>query len=508
MDLRRAERNLKILGDASSEDDTPVAHGVEETQGQSLFSESDEADAQDAHEDEAQSSQSATAGRASAAESDKQEYREQVFLSTQVQGRIDEFEATEGSRRQFRKLLTNFTYAREDGEANAGGRTAKRVPKVRRTRRRTAKVRSLTEFNTENFERLRKEDRARSLLTMLSGKTQKVNNLLKGLKQERSRDHAFQGCSVYNEEEWREIVRLLHERLPKATRSDVACIKSYVYGADLEENPWYASHIRPTDYPSQSQERQGTCELGDDEQRIFTLSQLLEDQLSASEETIPDSMDSGDALSLGSPGPAAGLSQTFCPDSTATSPLRPPAEPPAARTPTRAPAPPLCVRVYTAAASPLDYIPDSEDDAYVLEGPSQARSLRSPSLLEVRRTLKNIGVRPGRSAAAVRKAAAAVARIEAASDAASLDGASDADRRSALFQRMSALVRRSPRLLAHVYCLRPVALDVLRATLEADDDFIALLDDSLIRQWADFTGICVKNDTSDSQRPSQPLESQ
>ncbi|AEY98863.1 FAGR042Wp [Eremothecium gossypii FDAG1] len=498
MDLRRAERNLKILGDANSDEDTPVAHSVEETQGQALFSESDEADAE---EDAAESPQSGVGGRTTTAESGGEEHREQVFLSTQVQGRIDEFEATEGARRQFRQLVTGFTYAQEDGEANAGGRTAKRVPKVRRTRRNNTKVRSLTEFNTENFERLRKEDRARSLLTMLSGKTQKVNNLLRGLQQERSRERAFHGCSVYNEGEWREIVRLLHERLPKATRSDVACIKSYVYGDGLDETPWCASHARPPDCPAQSQERQGTCGPGDDELRIFTLSQLLEDQ-SASEDVIPDSMDAGDAVSLGSPQPQAGLSQhSFCPDSTATSPLRPPATPL-----TRAPASPLPVRVYTAPASPLDYIPDSEDDPYVLQGPSQARS--PPSLLEVRRTLKNIGVRPGRSAAAVRKAAAAVARIEAASDAASLGTASDADRRSALFLRMTALVRRSPRLLAHIYCLRPVALDDLRAVLEADDDFIALLDDSLIRQWADFTGICVKNDTSDSQRPPQPLESQ
>ncbi|AET39324.1 Slx4p Ecym_4260 [Eremothecium cymbalariae DBVPG len=624
MDFSRAQRNLLLVEDVS-DDEKVHEQNIAETQVPMMFSYEEEDElAKDEREQEV-------------------EKDDEVFISTQVQGRIDELEGTENNRKQFKRLLANFTYATEaDGIGLQGDEVPETVLSsgkslemntIKRSRRSDTRVKSITKYNTENYALQIKQDRARRLLTMLSGKSHKIKNLLKDIKQKDEHRSDPIDFSTFNCEEWSQIEKLLRERLPKVSRAKVALVKDFVYGKEQQEHPWYSSQLPPGDCPTDLTDSHGiyvgNCEdmVG---QKVFTLSQLLDDDdnnepngigleeeegltssSSNTQPSIPDSVDSGEPignmthdiiadvntttlLAVGKQDTASNVDwhfkrgstpdespdnlpihedtvidltqETFRAVSNIASPVKATSRPnskvlsatrkpsiqvPASNTASiNTPAsfmslhrPPLIeapvcssiirMKIYKDTemnfndknAPPLgfqpqtiyeDIVADSEDENYTIlelepcKNEEPVRPATDPCILgvnkststqdssptataqsikQLRQSLKTIGVKTSRSNAQVLQHYNTVSQ--------QLHSQSDEDKRNELFLRLTHLLQQDKPLLNRIYCFHPITIHDLRTSFESRDHFTNLIDDAVIRHWADYQGICVKNDLNE-----------
>ncbi|SCU94085.1 LADA_0G06414g1_1 [Lachancea dasiensis] len=217
--------------------------------------------------------------------------KEDVLLSTQIQSKLDEVE----SQSAMRKNLSQYAFdnptisSKESGSSileKQVGITRKRTVKARTSKRRknvASGVRSITQYNTENFESARDRERTRQVITLLSGKKTKMKDILgrldtdKAAKLQPKRPEQF---STYDSREWLHIRRLLTERYPRCPTSQVKAVFEYVYGDHDENHVWYASQKPPVDAGHNVSQ---TPYSVSESPLVLTLSQALED----SEERIP-----------------------------------------------------------------------------------------------------------------------------------------------------------------------------------------------------------------------------
>ncbi|AMD18962.1 HBR061Cp [Eremothecium sinecaudum] len=512
MDFNKVQRNLNLLANDLSDSETLDAHELAETQTAAAFSDDEETKDRD------------------------------VFLSTQVQARIDEAEESETIQKDFKKLLEDFTYERDRLEMTKTAASKKprmaNNPKV--SKKANKRIRSITQHNTDKFKDQRLHGRAKHLVTMLSGKLNKVNSLMKAMQQ----DSVDQKYSIYDSEEWSNLVTLLRERLPKVTRSDINIVKNYVYGGELEEDPWYASQLPPNEVDiilgsGLDNVVYDNMEFISEQRNAVTLSQLLED---TSISSIPDSMDSGDrisiTLSISSENEDEIIDPTketfrVVPNITSPvktsvgtdSPLRglaanPNLQVPASRTTTvnelesieslpsilESESFVVRMKLYHDQHIPDGFhtlgdeiIADSEDNEYTIAEmlPSEEEQvILSPqsswpeSVQQLRQSLKNIGIKVSRTKSQM---------LENYSSALeNLSSQTDADRHNEIFSRLTTQLRSDPRFVSRVYCFEPFTLEELRTFFEFKDEFTKLLDDTVIREWADHNGVCIKNNVNNT----------
>ena len=203
-----------------------------------------------------------------------------VLISTQVQGRLDDEELKSG----LRKGVSQFAF---DGSlpntsaASAQTKPAKRArqppkPRVSRSRKKkTSAIKSITQYNTENFGLLQRNRRTRHVVSLLSGKKGKIKDLLERLEQEDSsvsQRPSNRQFSTYDSHEWSHILQHLKSKFPQCQPSQVNAVYNYVYGDTDEPRIWHASQLPPLD--SQAMPSQG-LPASNDVPAVFTLSQVV-----------------------------------------------------------------------------------------------------------------------------------------------------------------------------------------------------------------------------------------
>lgn len=279
-ELEKAGRHLLMVNDHLSEDSVEQGD-ICMTQVPTMFSD-------DEDQDEEQET-----------EIPPEEGDDDILISTQVQGAIDELNHQETVVHTFRNVLSRFALETQD-QAEIPLVSSKKVPvkkvikssKVKQpTARLQKRIKSITQFNTDNWESNRVKDRAQKMISILSGKSAKVKKLVSKLNSEASADaeslrdsHPTQ-FAPFNESEWQHIVGLLREKLPKVSRSELNSVQQYVYGADEQHNLWKASQLSPEKQIS-SQCSDGESETIlpsltlDNNAPVYTLSQLVEGESS------------------------------------------------------------------------------------------------------------------------------------------------------------------------------------------------------------------------------------
>ncbi|CDO93989.1 unnamed protein product [Kluyveromyces dobzhanskii CBS 2104] len=222
-----------------------------------------------------------------------------ILISTQVQGAIDEIDHQETVVHSFRNVLSKFALETQEQEVteDLAPRAKKKVPvkKVIKpskpkipTVRLQKRIKSITQFNTDNWESHRVKDRAQKMISMLSGKSVKIKKLVSKLNSEAtadaedSKDSFPTEFATFDESEWGHIVTLLREKLPKVSRTELNSVQQYVYGnGDEARNLWEASQWSP--------EKKAVSQISDGESEtvlpgltldrnlpVYTLSQLVE----------------------------------------------------------------------------------------------------------------------------------------------------------------------------------------------------------------------------------------
>lgn len=569
MDLRKGERNLfSFAGNTSKIGDVFGMGGIAETQVANLVSKEEEViDKIDRlAEGAAKNSDGDLEGIACNFDDGAD-----IFLCTQVQSGMDEVEKSENSKSGFKTLLANFRY--DDHEEPdlcrfGGSNSAHMVSKQCRKRRieqntsPSTRIRSITEHNTKNLEVQRQHDRAHNLLKMLSGKSVKLNSILKQFKKDVEVGDKF---LIFNAQEWSEIVKQLQAGLPSISRFDIDAVRSYVYGEEMADNPWYASQIPPAEYMTDTPRKKEYNEEGEtvvESRSTITLSQLLEhgssgssmgsesmdrDLVDAEEciildtcELVSDSVDSGERIDLNSnisticEDEVIDLTQeTFKAVPDITSPLKSVSVHQEACTnqsnrelttavqdsESRVSTFPelhlselpvnnilsntqiVHMRIYQNQNLPQvcktvheDMVADSEDNDYtIIELDMNNLCASKPStqqtkysVQQLRHSLKIMGMKLSRTKSHM---------LESYNNALQeLQSQTDEERYSELFARLTNLIRSDCSFLNRIYCFEPITLKDLRTFFENKDDFIKLIDDTLISQWADNNGICIKND--------------
>lgn len=288
MDLRRAQRNLELAGDGGSEDGDMELGRLPMTQVCGLFDDS--------------------AG--------------DVFLSTQVQGRIDDVEAEERYKGELKSALDRFSYTQEQEQEELqqpqeeqerkqkqkrkqkrkqrqgplpSARVASRSQRPSKRREKSNRIKSITQFNTESFQQERNKDRTRTLIALLSGKRTKIRDVIERLELEKEQERPTQAevFSTYNEEEWKSILHTLRENFPHCEKSEIRSLHRCIYGSDA--GVWHSSQLPPEDMlVAEDQDFQAGLEVLDEQrgsQSVFTLSQLMEAErtgLGEDEEPLPN----------------------------------------------------------------------------------------------------------------------------------------------------------------------------------------------------------------------------
>ena len=179
----------------------------------------------------------------------EEEQIKEVFMSTQIQGRIDDYE----QENSLRSNLIQFKYLQENEvlESSYKKEPIKVVKPPRKSAAKRSKtlVKNITQYNIENFE----ISRAENVLKLLSGKHNKVRDMISvqrnienNLKSKKSNKTKVVTYDTYNAEEWKHIFQLILNKFPSTNQKEVNQVYHYIYGDDQEtqyENLWEASQI-------------------------------------------------------------------------------------------------------------------------------------------------------------------------------------------------------------------------------------------------------------------------
>ncbi|CAR28722.1 ZYRO0F10516p [Zygosaccharomyces rouxii] len=268
MDFHRANRNLQLVESGVSDGRNPESFSLDETQVP------------------------VSSGFSSDSDKDQQE---QIFINTQVQGRLDEAEEAD----KVRANLGQFRYDSQDSAISPKHKSAIQRPSARTTKR------------SSSSQRRKAPTKAQSLLKQLSGKHAKVQDMIKyqqkldslaGSQQRakskgkttKTKKQQEKRYDTYNANEWQHIYNLLLEKFPHTRPSEVEDVYQYLYGDESEDQPLWNESQRPIEPESQ--------DLGflppppADKQRVsvLSLSQVMDDKHSREPDEdiiVPDSTD-------------------------------------------------------------------------------------------------------------------------------------------------------------------------------------------------------------------------
>ncbi|QLL31958.1 hypothetical protein HG536_0C01260 [Torulaspora globosa] len=521
MDLRRAKRNLQLALDGEEEADP---------RGGGDFGESSLAD-----RDLVETQVPEALGFSSF------ESAEGVFVSTQVQGRLDDALHEEA----LRNGLKRFKY--ETGE-EARSSTKAPVQKKGRSLKRSQK-KSLGDFG---------QSKTGQLLKQLSGKQSKVRDTVESQRKKgKLRARSASQYDTYTAEEWHHIHRKLLDHFPQKEPDDIREAFCYLYGpvhSYSESDLWGASQMLPSAEGVVSETKVKSVVGECHEVKVLTLSQVLSDNGNVESEdaevddssTVPDSTDE---ISIRIPiseaerastqfytprtSPAQEIidptQESFKVVKSLISPLKdeetPLVQVPATRTSTilthvkqssKSIDLKTCLRMLIAKdqvtslkeklSRDFDIIQeeqsimsdteseDPETFAVYLQRriqpqPSNNSTLSisrfaTQSAQKLRQSMKAIGLKPCRSKSQM------IASLEAASQV--LDSScTELQQRHLIYDNLTKLVYSCPSLLERVYTYQPIPLNYLLARLTEANPFMDHVDEPTIRTWADNQGICL-----------------
>ncbi|CCK71307.1 Slx4p KNAG_0G02500 [Huiozyma naganishii CBS 8797] len=227
MDYHRAQQNLQLLNDCGEQDvcsgnavDDEVAdtRSMASTQIPDLnFSSDVEANVQDLAPND-----------------------ERVFLSTQVQSRLDDAEDESEMKSQLRKFkypqlsmksLTTLTHKSISPKKSS-------QPKQRVAKRNIKKARSSTNATPSNIDS-HSRSRSVNLLKQLSGKHSKVKDMIKSQNNKRRpsnrKNESLVLFDTYNAEEWNTLKDQILLKFPKCDDNDLNEVHNYLYGYENED---------------------------------------------------------------------------------------------------------------------------------------------------------------------------------------------------------------------------------------------------------------------------------
>lgn len=519
MDLRRADRNLRLALDGEDEADL---RGGESSLG--------DRDLVETQVPEALGFSSSPSN-------------EGVFVSTQVQSRLDDALQEEA----LRNGLKRFKYdTGEDGRS--GMKTA-----VTRKRSQKRSQKSVGESKTGQ------------LLKRLSGKQSKVRDMVESQKRRKTGTRSASQYDTYTAEEWHHIHKKLLDRFPQRESDDVRGAFCYLYGPDSysESDLWEASQRPPSaegavsEAQFKSVDKAESCDV-----KVLTLSQVMCDNVKTEDaeaddapcdnvepgddksddaSTIPDSTDEiSIRIPIGETDRAS--TQFYTPRSSPAeeiidltqesfkvvksliSPLKdeetPLVQVPATRTSTilthvKEFDLKTCLKMlvpkdqFASLKEKLSHAFDiAHEEQFIMsdtesEEPEtfpvylqrKIRSLPSRSCTpssrfatqsaqKLRQSMKAIGLKPCRSKSQM------IASLEAASQV--LDSScTERQQRLLLYDNLTKLVYSCPSLLERVYTYQPIPLSDLLARLTEANPFMDYVDEPTIRTWADNQGICL-----------------
>lgn len=529
MDIRRARRNLQLVGD--------LGYREENGDGSISLEQRDVVDTQ-VPDDMGFSSSPMLPGGAG----------ESVLLSTQVQSRLDDVEHEESLKNR----LKGFKYEEEEVIEK---RNANKAPRVKRKKAiRKKKQKNIDEYG---------DSKGGKLLKQLSGKHRKVKDMINSQR----RPTGVRGQSqydTYNAEEWTFIHQRIQERFPQSEASELKQVFHHLYGETQNSDLWTASQQPPEGddsvlEPVRAAEAAEAEKAGGNNVKVLTLSQIMSDKSLVEPDdddddddssTIPDSTD--DASTYIPMGDADRVSTQFytprttLPDEiidltqesfkvvrSLISPLKntetPLVQVPATRTstilthakleaPTTDPAKCIVFRLpkkqvallidklsgdfnvsYNEATEQNPIVLDTEVEdidqctAYLqpkAQSPTKAvnsnSQLATKSAQKLRQSIKVIGLKPSRSKSQM------IASLEAASQV--LDSSvTELEQRQLIYQNLTTLVHACPTLLERIYTFQPISVEDLLARLVQANPFVDQIDELTIRTWADLQGICLTN---------------
>lgn len=267
MDFYRANRNLQLVQSGVSEDKHSASLNLDDTQIPVLSGFS--------------------------SDSDKDE-QEQIFINTQVQGRLDE--ADEADR--IRSSLGHFRYNLQDNKKSPKHKSTVQRPSARTVRKPNqsqrseapTKAQSLLKQLSGKHTKVQDMIKHQQILDSLKGSQQKVKNKRKTTKAKKEQEKRY---DTYNANEWQHIYSLLMEKFPHTKPSEIEDVYQYLYGNEAEDQPLWNESQRPIE--SQSQDL-GSLALPAENQRVsvLSLSQVMDDDQPVGPEEdmiVPDSTD-------------------------------------------------------------------------------------------------------------------------------------------------------------------------------------------------------------------------
>ncbi|SCV04549.1 LAMI_0H17018g1_1 [Lachancea mirantina] len=221
MEFKRAERHLELLDEARHQDSAPEGELAKSLTSTLIPDESGQ----------------------------------EVFLSTQIQAQMDELDRQQDVRRSLTRFAlqaspetqhTATDSAQQEGTKRRPLKRAKGQKDTRRpTRKRTAtKIKSITQFNTDNFESEQQLSRAERVVSLLSGKKRKVKDILGRLKRQDAHEPSISRFATYDEREWQHILQLLQANFQQCPRAQMREVRDYVYGSGPDI--WCSSQLPPT----------------------------------------------------------------------------------------------------------------------------------------------------------------------------------------------------------------------------------------------------------------------
>lgn len=268
MDFHRANRNLELVGQDVPNDGNSQSLSLNETQvpvSPGFLSDSDE--------DEGK----------------------QIFINTQVQGRLDEAEEAD----KVRANLGQFRYDSKHDTSSPKRKSTTQRPSVR-----TAKKQNASQRN-------KAPKKAQSLLKQLSGKHTKVQDMIKyqqkldlmAESQQREKSTGPNGKTkkrkeakydTYNANEWQQIHSLILERFPQTRLSEVKDIYRYLYGDESQDLPLWNESQRPIESESQGLDSLSLPPTDSQKVSVLSLSQVMDDSHPVEQDedmVVPDTTD-------------------------------------------------------------------------------------------------------------------------------------------------------------------------------------------------------------------------
>ena len=222
-----------------------------------------------------------------------------VFISTQIQGRLESYEqesALKSSLQRFKYMLDKNPSTTKTKSQEVSGR--KRVRRAAATaaaakKRAVKRAKTITEYSIADY----KQTRAQHLLEQLSGKHEKVKDIIQAQMKTLGRRVSSAPSSmktgtdddksydVYNAEEWREIRSLLIKKFPQSSPMEVKEVRRYLYGNRANSDSlWVSSQLLSAqDAELLTQGSQVSVSACTDTQEtngkpvLMTLSQVMED---------------------------------------------------------------------------------------------------------------------------------------------------------------------------------------------------------------------------------------